>query len=46
VLSTRAVPRSYKEDNWGNQVTSVWQSVKRGVSCKGVAIQSGLERGS
>jgi hypothetical protein len=32
VLSTWAVPRSYKEDNWGNQVSSVWKSVKKRVS--------------
>jgi hypothetical protein len=24
------VPSSYKEDNWGNQVSSVRESVKRG----------------
>jgi hypothetical protein len=27
VLSARAVPRSYKEDNWGNQVSSVQEAV-------------------
>jgi hypothetical protein len=40
------VPRSFKEDNWGNQVSSVLESVKKGVSWKGAAVQRGLERGS
>jgi uncharacterized protein (DUF1501 family) len=30
-VSTRSVPRSYKEDNWGDHVSSVWKSVKRGL---------------
>jgi hypothetical protein len=30
VLSMPAVPRSYKEENWGNLVNSVRESVKRG----------------
>jgi hypothetical protein len=30
-FSTRSVPRSYKEDNWGNQISSLWESVKRGL---------------
>jgi hypothetical protein len=29
VLSVWAVPRSYKEDSWGNQVRSVRESVKK-----------------
>jgi hypothetical protein len=28
------VPRSYKEDNWGNQVSSVWGLRKKRVSFK------------
>jgi hypothetical protein len=35
VFSTRSVQRGYKEDNWGNLVISVWETVKRA-----------LERGS
>jgi hypothetical protein len=31
VFSTRYVPRSFKEDNWGNQVSSIWEAVKRGL---------------
>jgi hypothetical protein len=23
------MPRSYKEDNWGDQVSSAWESVKK-----------------
>jgi hypothetical protein len=29
VLSTRSVLKSYKEENWGNQISSVWEYVKR-----------------
>jgi hypothetical protein len=25
----KALQRSYKEDNWGNQVSSVWEAVKK-----------------
>jgi hypothetical protein len=46
VLSAQAVPRSYKEDNWGNQVSSVRESVKKRVSWKKAAIQRGIQRGS
>jgi hypothetical protein len=49
VFSTRSVPRSDKEDNWGNQVSSVRGCVKVRVvigSCEGAAVQSGLEHGS
>jgi hypothetical protein len=42
VLSTQAVPRSYKEDNWGNQVSSVWESVKKRGSWKGATIRRGF----
>jgi hypothetical protein len=31
MFSTSSVPRSYKEDNWGYQVSSVRESVKRGL---------------
>jgi hypothetical protein len=34
------------EENWGNQVSSVRESVKKRFSWKGAAIQKGLERGS
>jgi hypothetical protein len=44
VSSAQAVPRSYKEDNGGNQVSSVWESVKKRVSWKEAGIQRGLER--
>jgi hypothetical protein len=37
------VPRSFKEDNWGKQVSSVLESVKKSVSWKVAAIQRGLE---
>jgi hypothetical protein len=29
-VSARSVPRTYKEDNWGNQVSSVREFVKKG----------------
>jgi hypothetical protein len=37
VFSIRFVPRYYKEDNWGNQDSSVRESVKKKASCKGAA---------
>jgi hypothetical protein len=43
VFSTRSLHRGYKEDNWGNQVSSVWESVRKRDSWKGVAAQRGLE---
>jgi hypothetical protein len=46
VLCARAVSRCYNEESWGNQVSSVRKSVKKGVSWKGAAIQRRLERGS
>jgi hypothetical protein len=46
VFSTRAVPRSYKEENWGNQVSSVRESVKKRIRWKGAAIQARFERWS
>jgi hypothetical protein len=30
-VSARSVPRSYIEDNWGDQVSCVLESVKRGL---------------
>jgi hypothetical protein len=39
-----AVLRSYKEDNWGNQVSSAWESVKKRVNWKEATIQRELER--
>jgi hypothetical protein len=46
VFSAWDVPRSYKEDNWGDQVSSVWGSVKKRSRWKGAAVQRGLEPGS
>jgi hypothetical protein len=46
VLSARSVPRSCKEDNWGNGASSVRKSMKKRVSWKGAAVQRGLKRGS
>jgi hypothetical protein len=36
VLSARAVPSRYKEDNWSNQVSSLREPVKKRCSWKGV----------
>jgi hypothetical protein len=42
-----AVFRScYKEDNWGNQVSSVREAVRKSGNWKGAVIQRGLEPGS
>jgi hypothetical protein len=46
VSSTRSVQRGYKEDSWGNEVSSVLGSVRKRDSLKGAAIQRGLEHGS
>jgi hypothetical protein len=50
VFSTRSVQRGYKEDNWGNRDSSVWEAVKKRESWKGyrkgAVIQRGLEHGS
>jgi hypothetical protein len=46
MLSARAVPGSYKEDNWGNRASSVREAVKKRDSWKGAAIQREIERGS
>jgi hypothetical protein len=35
VSSARSVPRGYKEDNWGKQVSSVRESEARGVQLEG-----------
>jgi hypothetical protein len=43
VLSARAVPRSYKEDNWDNRVSSVRESVKKRDSWKGATIHRRYE---
>jgi hypothetical protein len=42
----RLLPRTYKEESCGNQVSSVWESVKKRVTLKGGAVQRGLEPGS
>jgi hypothetical protein len=44
VFYTLSVQRCYEEDKWSNQVSSVWESVRKGGSWKGAAIQRGLER--
>jgi hypothetical protein len=46
MFSTWSVQRSYKEDNRGNQVSSVREAVKKRDSWKGATIQRGLERES
>jgi hypothetical protein len=46
VLSAPAVLKSYKEENWGKQVSSVQESVTKRCIWKGVAIHRGLEGGS
>jgi hypothetical protein len=48
VLSARAVPRSYKEDCWGNQVSSVRESEEKSqwqlvVSCELVCEEKAQE---
>jgi hypothetical protein len=40
---TRPVPRSYKEENWGSQVSCVRESMKKSVQLEGSRIQRGLE---
>jgi hypothetical protein len=35
VFSTRSMPRSYKEDSWGNRVSSVWKAVKKRIQLVG-----------
>jgi hypothetical protein len=42
VSSAQSMPRSYAEDNWGNQVSYVWESVMKRCSWKGAIVQSGL----
>ena len=42
MFSARAVLKSYKEDNWGNQVNCVPKSVKERFSREGTAIQRDL----
>jgi hypothetical protein len=46
VLFARAVLRSFKEDNWGKQVSSVREAVKKRGSWKEAAVQTELEPGS
>jgi hypothetical protein len=38
VFSTQSVQRGYKEDKWGNRVSSVQKSVKKRRSWKGAAV--------
>jgi hypothetical protein len=46
LFSTRSVPKSYKEANWGYQASSVRESVKKRWSWNGAAGQRILEPGS
>jgi hypothetical protein len=46
MFSTRSAQRGYKEDNWGNRVSSVRESVKERGIWKGAAVQRGLGLGS
>jgi hypothetical protein len=50
VFSILFVERGYKEDNWGNRVSSVEEAVEKNESrkgyWKGAAVQGGLEHGS
>jgi hypothetical protein len=46
VFSTWSVLRSYKEDNWSNRISFVWESVKKRSSWEVATVQRGLERGS
>jgi hypothetical protein len=43
LYSVRA--KGYKEENWGNLVNSVPESVRKRDNWKGAAMQRGLERG-
>jgi hypothetical protein len=45
-FSARSVKRSFKEDNWGNRVSSVLEALKKRFSWKGAAIQRILKHGS
>jgi hypothetical protein len=46
VFSTRSVQRGYKEENWGNRVSSVREAMRKRDSWKGASIQRGHKRGS
>jgi hypothetical protein len=37
------MPRSYKKDKWDNQVSSVWEAVKKRDGLKEATIQRRLE---
>jgi hypothetical protein len=43
MFPTRSVQRGYKENNWGNRVSSVLESVRKSGSWKGAAVQRGIE---
>jgi hypothetical protein len=44
VFSTRPIQRGYKEDTWGNGVSSVRESLRKRGSWKGAVVQRGLQR--
>jgi hypothetical protein len=46
MFSTRCVQRGYTEDNWGNRVSSVEDSVRKGRSWKGTVVQGEHMHGS
>jgi hypothetical protein len=46
MFSTRSVQRGYKEDSWGNRVSCVQESLRKGGSWKGTAAQRGPTHGS
>jgi hypothetical protein len=46
VFYTMSMQGGFKEDNWGNRVSSVWEAVKERDSWKGAAGHRGLECGS
>jgi hypothetical protein len=46
LFSALSVQRGYKEDKWGNQISSVWEAVKKRDIWKEAAVQRGLKCGS
>jgi hypothetical protein len=45
-FSTRSVPKTYKKDKWGNQISSAWATVKKSDSLEGAAVEKGLQPGN
>jgi hypothetical protein len=42
-FSAQSVQRGYKEDKWGDRVSSVRESVRKRARWRGAAVQGGLE---